>query len=365
MDSENQTELKKDENMDTQPDETVTESIEEISSTNTEQEIQPEHAVPVVQQLVLLGAILLLLLGGTFTPKIIAFFQNTSDTVPAAPIYSDTPSQSLNTTKESSQIKPFSEISITGKSAYVWDMQAQRALYKKDAGQQLPLASVTKLMTALVAHELLSEDSSITIHNQAILQDGDSGLLRNETFKRATLSDLVLMSSSNDGAYALAVAAGGLLQKANPADAFVHAMNIRAEELSLHDTYFKNPTGLDISESIGGAYGTAKDIAFLMEYIVVNQPNILEATQDNIKRLYSKDGIYHDAINTNYHIDEIPGLIGSKTGYTDLAGGNLVIAFDAGLNRPMVISVLGSTRQERFTDVLKLVKEVQNYVAQQ
>jgi D-alanyl-D-alanine carboxypeptidase len=99
-----------------------------------------------------------------------------------------------------------------------------------------------------------------------------------------------------------------------------------------------------------------------MEYIVVNQSDLLARTQEEQTRVYSQDGIYHDAVNTNYYIDEIPGIIGSKTGYTDLAGGNLVVAFDAGLNRPIIISVLGSTRQERFTDVMKLVAEVQHYV---
>ena len=319
--------------------------------------------IPVVQQLTLLGAILLLLLGGTFTPKIISFFKDNSDIAPATPAYSHTQEKNSQNTNDT-EIKPFSEIQIIGKSAYVWDIQEQRALYKKEASTQRPLASITKLMTALVAHELLSETSRVTIVDQAIRQDGDSGLRAGEAFNRATLSDLVLMSSSNDGAYAMAVAAGGLLQKKDAASAFVHAMNIRAEELALHDTYFKNPTGLDLSEGEGGAYGTAKDIAFLMEHIVVNTPDILASTQDNQARVYSNDGTYHDASNTNYYINEIPGLIGSKTGYTDLAGGNLVIAFDAGLNRPVIISVLGSTRHERFTDVLTLVKEVQKYVAQ-
>jgi len=323
-----------------------------------------ENGIPVTQQLVLLSAILILLLGSAFTPTIIAYFRDAADSTPAAPVQSETREHELDTSLDTSPIKPFSEISIQGASAYVWDVQGQRALYKKAPTKQLPLASVTKLMTALITYELLSEASQVTIDATAIAQDGDSGLLRGETFDRATLSDLVLMSSSNDGAYAMAVAAGGLLQSGDPANAFVHAMNIRAEELSLHDTYFKNPTGLDISEDEGGAYGSAKDMAFLMEHIILNQPDVLSSTQQETSRVYSQDGIYHDAVNTNYYIDQIPGLIGSKTGYTDLAGGNLVVAFDAGLNRPIIITVLGSTRHERFTDVITLVKESEKYVTQ-
>jgi D-alanyl-D-alanine carboxypeptidase len=320
--------------------------------------------IPVPQQLLLLGAILLLLLGGSFTPKIIGFFKDNQDTAPAATSYGQNQEQSINTTPDL-EIQPFTEVKIKGRSAYVWDVSSQRALYKKDPTKQLPLASLTKLMTTLLAEEILSDNATVAINETSIKQDGDSGLLQSEQFKRKSLSDLVLISSSNDGAYALAAAAGAFLDTNKPAEAFVYAMNVRAKELGLHDTYFRNPTGLDISEKDAGSYGTAKDIAFLMEHIVLQEPDILSATQENQERIYSNDGTYHDAINTNYYISEIPGLIGSKTGYTDLAGGNLVVAFDAGLNRPIIISVLGSSRHERFTDVQALVKEAQRYVAQQ
>lgn len=322
------------------------------------------YRVPVGPQLILLGAILLLLLGGTLTPKIVAFFGSPADATTNT-FDPEITSQEQEAVDDSSVIKPFSAVRISGEAAYVWDIQTQRVLYKKEPSKQLPLASLTKLMTALVAQEILSETAEIAIGGQAIRQDGDSGLLEGETFARLTLSDLVLMSSSNDGAYALAAAAGGILQPSNGANAFVNAMNIRADELNLHETYFKNPTGLDISENEGGAYGSAKDMAFLMEHILIHQPDILPYTTEGQSRIYSEDGVYHDAINTNYYIDEIPGLIGSKTGYTELAGGNLIVAFDAGLNRPIVVAVLGSTQHERFTDVVTLVKEAQKYVAQE
>ena len=364
MENENETDMTEQEFPDTTTREDVV-SFTPLSVTGAEHNDDEPPKIPVLPQLAILSVMLLLLLGGSFTPRIIALFQDTAQTAPASPGYiQEAESGGLNVPSEA-VIKPFSEVRIVGKAAYVWDVQAQRALYKKDSSEQLPLASVTKLMTALVAHELLAEQSDITISDQAIRQDGDSGLLQGETFTRATLSELVLMSSSNDGAYAIAAAAGSLLQEDDTANAFVNAMNIRAEELNLHDTYFRNPTGLDNSTTEGGAYGSAKDIAFLMEYIVVHQPDLLASTQEDQTRVYSEEGIYHDAVNTNYYIDEIPGIIGSKTGYTDLAGGNLVVAFDAGLNRPIIISVLGSTRQARFTDVMTLLTEVQHYVTQQ
>jgi len=363
MDTQKTTTPKTDEAIVT-TDEPITDPADPYTATYLEDN-NTTNKVPVPQQLALLAAILLLLLGTTVTTRVTDHFKDVAEATPESTPYSQPREASTPQIAPEPTIKPFSEVSITAKSAYVWDVQTQRVLYKKEPNKQVPLASVTKLMTALVAHELLSENADIAITDQAIRQYGNSGLLQDETFERTTLSDLVLMSSSNDGAFALAQAAGSILSPDEGATAFVHAMNIRAKELSLHDTYFKNPTGLDISEEEGGAYGSAKDMAFLMEYIATHQPQLLEATTQEQSRVYSEDGIYHDAENTNYNIDEIPGLIGSKTGYTDLAGGNLVIAFNAGLNRPIVVSVLGSTRQERFTDVTELVHEAQRHVAQQ
>ena len=96
-----------------------------------------------------------------------------------------------------------------------------------------------------------------------------------------------------------------------------------------------------------------------MSYIVEHYPEILAGTTQTTTRFYNQNGDYHNAQNTNSTVNRIPGLIGSKTGYTTLAGGNLVIAFDVGLNHPIVIAVLGSTRDGRFEDVLKLTKATQ------
>lgn len=323
--------------------------------------ITPVPTLPVAQQLLLLGIILLLIFASTITPKIISLL-NAPESAPASTVESE--NQAINTdTPESAT--PFENVTLRAKAAYVWDVTAQRALYKKEESKQLPLASVTKLMTALVANEVLDESEQVEIDGLSIRQDGDSGLQEGEVFNRLSLSDLVLMSSSNDGAFALAAAAGNVLIPGSGARTFVDAMNIRAKEIGLSDTYYKNPTGLDISQTEGGAYGTARDMAFLMEYIVLNEPDILTLTREEGARFYSENGDFHDEENTNYYIDEIPGLIGSKTGYTDLAGGNLVVAFEAGLNRPMIVVVLGSTQQERFTDTIKLVEEAQKYASQQ
>lgn len=251
---------------------------------------------------------------------------------------------------------PFINVALSARSAYVLDVYGEKVLYQKNAEQQLPLASLTKLMTALVASEIVSGDEPVPISTAAILQDGDYGLDSGERFALEELLDLTLMSSSNDGAFAIASAAGALLDANEPAKSFVEAMNIRAKELGLKATYFRNPTGLDVSEKEAGAYGSAKDIALLMKYILLNEPEILEKTRNDKAVFYNEAGAYHLAENTNEVINRIPGIIGSKTGYTDLSGGNLVVAFDAGFNRPVVVAVLGSTRTRRFDDVLTLVE---------
>jgi D-alanyl-D-alanine carboxypeptidase len=167
-----------------------------------------------------------------------------------------------------------------------------------------------------------------------------------------------MLASSNDAAFALAAAVGSIIDKSNPNQTFVNAMNIRAEELGLNNFKFFNPTGLDIDSTQAGAFGTAREVTFLMEYILENYPNILEPSTFTATRVYNETGSYHSAENTNPIVTQIPNLLGSKTGYTDIAGGNLTIAFDAGYNRPIIITVLGSSFDGRFSDVKKLVDAV-------
>jgi D-alanyl-D-alanine carboxypeptidase len=81
----------------------------------------------------------------------------------------------------------------------------------------------------------------------------------------------------------------------------------------------------------------------------------MEATTYDSLQFSSLDGVAYLAENTNIIAKTVPGLLASKTGYTDLAGGNLAIAFDAGLAHPVIVVVLGSSQEGRFTDVEKLI----------
>jgi len=329
-------------------------------------EAQPEIAetefvhIPVVRQLMVTLGILVLVFGVTYMSTVVNILGGSEDTQGIMEAQVLPPVENVPTDIDAD---PFGTLTLRARAVYVWDVQNQRVIFKKNADEQLPLASVTKLMTALVAYELLGENASVRISLDAIKQDGESGFLDGELFNSQDLTDLTLITSSNDGAYALAATAGGSVSKTDTgASTFVHAMNIRAKDIGLTQTYFSNPTGLDISPSVGGAYGSARDMAFLMEYIITRYPEVIELTKEDYTKIANENGETHEAENTNTTVSEIPGLIASKTGYTELAGGNLIIAFQAGLNRPIIIAVLGSTQNGRFSDIRALASAAQKFV---
>ncbi len=255
---------------------------------------------------------------------------------------------------------PFDKIKLTAKAAYVYDSRTGEVLFAKNETKRMPLASLTKVMTALVALESANPNTRILITQNSLSPEGDSGLYVGETWSLKDLLDFSLTSSSNDGVHAVALALGAL-NKSNPTaeeatSDFIVSMNKKAGELEMNNTYYFNETGLDQTDRKGGAYGSAEDMAKLFEYILKNHPEILEATTSDQIKVLSLDNYSHTAKNTDEIVDSIPGIKASKTGFTDIAGGNLVIAFDPELGRPIIISVLGSTQDGRFNDMLNLVK---------
>lgn len=330
----------------------------EETAAYTEESVQ--NTLPMIPQLGVALGILVVIFGVSYIPSISK--KQATETPSRLEARVET---AIETEEETVDV--FENAAVTARAAYVWDIKNQKALYNKNAASQLPLASLTKLMTALVAAETLAETDSVSITDAAIRQEGASGFAAGARFAFEALSDFTLMTSSNDGAYALAAAAGESLRKyetQSSTAAFIEAMNRKAEEIGLSQTYFTNPTGLDTNEVESGSYGSARDMAFLMEYIVTERPDVFERTNESYRVLYDENGNRYEAENTSPITDDIPGLIASKTGYTDLAGGNLVIAFDAGFNHPVVVSVLGSTRSGRFHDVLTLTELAREAVTQ-
>ena len=247
----------------------------------------------------------------------------------------------------------FNSLLLDAKAVFVWDIVEKKAIYSKNEEAQMPLASLSKIMTVLIASEYLKNNSAEFTNKK----ETGKWSLKN-------LIDFTLVTSSNDGASLLASAIEAFDKNFENEDIFTDKMNKKAKELGLKQTYFINETGLDIDEQEqSGSYGSARDIAMLLNYTIKNNPEIMEATSyDNIK-LQTVDGKMHMVKNTNEAINKIPWILASKTGYTKLAGGNLVVAFDVGPARPIIISVMGSTKDGRFEDMEKLVETAIKHIA--
>jgi D-alanyl-D-alanine carboxypeptidase (penicillin-binding protein 5/6) len=258
------------------------------------------------------------------------------------------------------RINPFTNIDVEARSFLVFDIDARgapRVIAERESTMQWPLASLAKLMTALVARDRLATDEIITVKASAISEYGDDGFLVGEKFSRDDLLDVMLLRSSNDAAIAIAEHLGK--------EDFIKMMNGKAKELGMTETYFINPSGLDASKVVSGAYSSAKDLATLLVHILKTYPEMLAATSQPELSVTSLSGKTHKYENTNKIVDRLPQLIGSKTGLTDIAGGNLAVVVDVGVNHPAGIIVLGSSEETRFNDVLNLyaamIKWFQDY----
>lgn len=240
---------------------------------------------------------------------------------------------------ETTEIKPNAEIppALEAKAACVFDFSENKFLFKLNENEQLPLASLNKLMTALVAKEKIPQTQYMEITKDSLLQEGDVGLLAGESWLLSDLIKIMLISSSNDAAFAIAV---------SPSETeFVNSMNQKARDLRLSRTHFFNSTGLDISQTVAGGYSSCEDLTVLAGYILKEYSDLLEATSR--ETIFLGDRIFK---NTNELLPKLPFLIGGKTGFSDLAGGNLVIIVDKEPYCPIVIIVLGSSERGRFND---------------
>lgn len=269
--------------------------------------------------------------------------------------------QTVDQTAAAALSKPnaFKHIDITAQSALVLDMTTGEELYSKNPNAQLPLASITKVMLALVVAEELPDSATIQISEDAYAR-AEGGLPRpGERWKKRSLLDYTLITSSNVGAEALAEATnafiGNRYASAPNEKQTVWRMNIRAQELGLSQTFYQNASGLDISTTLASAYGSARDMAKLFAFAAKEYSDVFESTTENGVLLSSLDGTVQEAENTNDALGSIPGLIMGKTGTTDLAGGNLGLVFEVGPAHPIAIVILGSGKDARFTDAKKLI----------
>lgn len=269
-------------------------------------------------------------------------------------------------------VNPFDGLSLEARAVYVLELKTGSVLFAKNANKKLPLASVTKIMTTFVARDQFSPNVVVTITRDDLMADGDSGLHSGERWRLGDILDVMLIASSNDAAHAIAgfVGANGYPDETHADIAranFVHMMNEKASELKLDQMQFFNESGLDVSfphssqlaqVSIleqGGGYGSARNVADLFAELWKKYPETIEITAHKNARIISSDEIAHILPNTNEIVGNIPGLVASKTGFTNISGGNLAVIFDRGIGDPIVVVVLGSSYKGRFDDMQKLV----------
>jgi D-alanyl-D-alanine carboxypeptidase (penicillin-binding protein 5/6) len=244
----------------------------------------------------------------------------------------------------------FAHIPLEAKAAIVYDLVTGETLYVKNADDQLPLASLTKLLTVYAALNKLSPNTPITISASATQLEAPHAFSTGQTFALADLARLTLTASLNDGAAAIAEATAALENRSQS-----EMLASAAAALGLSQTYAVNGSGLDVNTSVSGGYGSARDLARLAGALSAQAPTIAEATTKSSAQAVSEGGTSFKVMNTDPMIATIPHLLLSKTGYTDLAGGNLALVFDSGIGHPIAIVVLGSSQKARFTDGTALV----------
>lgn len=248
-----------------------------------------------------------------------------------------------------------SSAELKAKAIYVYDLKIGNEIFGKNTEIALPLASLAKLMTAVIAKEVLSDEDIALISEKALAQDGESEFYLNEPWRVKDLIDIMLVSSSNDAAEALSEAIDEKILNAGIQKNTLELMNEKAMKLNMKNTVYFNSTGLDIDEN-AGAFGSAKDQFLLLNYILKNEPEILQKTGEDSFTAYSADGNRRVFHNTNLSLNQFNQIIYGKTGFTDIAGGNLAIIFDLGFNHPIALIILGSSFDDRFKDGLKITK---------
>ncbi|HXV27072.1 MAG TPA: serine hydrolase [Candidatus Paceibacterota bacterium] len=233
-------------------------------------------------------------------------------------------------------------------AALVYNLGTETILYSKNDTVRAPIASLTKVLTALVVHDLFAVNDVVTVASSAVRVDGiRQTLFAGERIRVGDLMTLMLVESSNDAAYALAAHAS------SQGIDLVGRMNDRAESLGMVHSLFTDPAGLDDT-----AYATVKDLIRLVKE-AVRYPGLWTVMREPEVTVSSADGvIQHVAKNTNALLDDFPGIIWGKTGNTDGALGCMLLIVEIPEKNDIIVSaVLGS--RSRFSDTRLLVDWVQ------
>ena len=240
-------------------------------------------------------------------------------------------------------------------SAPVLEIQAEAAIaarpdfrriyYNKNMEMRRPIASLTKLMTAIIVLENYDLNDVIKISRENAEPEGSRDDLRpDEKITVRSLLSIMLINSSNNAALALA----------DKRTDFISLMNKKAKDLGLYNTHFVNADGVDNEEN----YSSALDVVKIFSYFINTRPEILEILKTKNMVIYSVDGkIEHRLLNTNEFLGKLSEVVAGKTGYTDKAGGSLLLLISGlsfGNKENIITVVLGSS--DRFGESKKLIQ---------
>ena len=215
-------------------------------------------------------------------------------------------------------------------------------IFESNSENRWPIASITKLMTAVVAFEKTDTEKEIKMTNEIVATEGFAGDFKaGEIFRELDLIKAMLVASSNDAAEAIAENFEGGKQ------AFVDEMQKKATELKMFQTTYLEPTGLSfINQS------TAKDLSILISYIYSEHPEILDISrQEEIRIIDLQAGKVKKILNIDKFAGQ-EGFVGGKTGFIDESGRNLIAVFDMS-GKTIVTVVLGANNSFDETSELK------------
>lgn len=234
------------------------------------------------------------------------------------------------------------EPQLSAQSAFVIEIKSGKILLQKNADKPRTIASLSKLITAVITIEKANLQDEILISKNAVDTYGEMGsLIEGERISVESLLFALLIESSNDAAAALAEKFNGQ---------FVEFMNQKAGQLGLKNTRFSDASGLDAQN-----VSTAKDLAKIMneaiKYPLLNY--IMKTAETEIS---STDGKYkHKLTNSNKLLEKYPEIIAGKTGYTEEANGCMALVIKAPNGEGMIVNViLGS--EDRLSDMDKLIQ---------
>ncbi len=236
---------------------------------------------------------------------------------------------------------------VSAQGVYIADLQSFTPVYSKNANQQMYPASTTKVVTALVAYDLYEMDEVVTIGR--VLNEGQiMGLVPNERITVENLLYGALVHSGNDAAQALADHYGY--------EEFMEKMNEKAASLGMRNSQFDNPTGLDDLQQLSSPF----DLAVAGRELLRN-PLLKKMVSTKQITVSDEDyRIFHPLSNVNQLLGEIQGLGGLKTGFTELAGQNLISYYRRPDGKEFIVVVMNS--EDRFEDTRQIVSWINTTV---